>query len=209
MKPASENESAVAERTRQRILESALRVFVERGFQGATVREIAAAAGVTHGLIRHYFKTKETVWRAAVDLAVDEFSASLGPLLRVSSPPGDDVADQARSSMTIFLHTAADHPELIRLIIVEGTEGGKRFDYIRERLQDMGDVASPVFDELQARGYVRQFDNDSFFMFYLLAGAAPFALRGLSDWLVAGDLGNADVTETHIQRVLQTLLPER
>ncbi len=52
---------------RQLILEAALDVFAEQGFEGATTKEIAARAGVTHGLIYFYFASKEELYQAAFE----------------------------------------------------------------------------------------------------------------------------------------------
>jgi len=51
---------------RARIRDAALRLFGERGFERTTIREIAAAAGVSSGLARHHFGSKEAL-RAACD----------------------------------------------------------------------------------------------------------------------------------------------
>jgi AcrR family transcriptional regulator len=50
-----------AEWRRERLLDAALEVFVGRGFDGATVKDIAAAAGVTQGLLYHYFPGKDAL----------------------------------------------------------------------------------------------------------------------------------------------------
>lgn len=50
---------------RQQILEAALAVIAEHGFEGATTKEVAARADVTHGLIYFYFKDKEDLFAAA------------------------------------------------------------------------------------------------------------------------------------------------
>jgi len=50
-----------AESTRQRLQEEAIRLFSERGFDGVTVGEVAAAAGVSHMTFFRHFPTKESV----------------------------------------------------------------------------------------------------------------------------------------------------
>ncbi|NJP53776.1 TetR/AcrR family transcriptional regulator [Streptomyces sp. SBST2-5] len=55
--------------TRDRILEAAREVFSERGYDKASVRGIAKAAGVDSALVHHYFGTKEQVFEAAVEVA--------------------------------------------------------------------------------------------------------------------------------------------
>jgi AcrR family transcriptional regulator len=44
---------------RARIRDAALRLFADRGIDGATIRDIAKAAGVSPGLVRHHFGSKE------------------------------------------------------------------------------------------------------------------------------------------------------
>lgn len=54
------------ERKQLAILEAAREVFAERGYAGATIREIARRAGVTHGLVVLHFQKKELLFRAAM-----------------------------------------------------------------------------------------------------------------------------------------------
>jgi AcrR family transcriptional regulator len=54
-----------AERRRQDLVEATLAVVAEAGVRGATVRAIAERAGVTQGLIRHHFRSKEELVAAA------------------------------------------------------------------------------------------------------------------------------------------------
>jgi AcrR family transcriptional regulator len=53
--------TAKAERTRQHILDTALDLFMREGYEAATMREIAGAAGVSLGLAYRYFESKESL----------------------------------------------------------------------------------------------------------------------------------------------------
>ncbi|MGH2503310.1 MAG: TetR/AcrR family transcriptional regulator, partial [Ktedonobacterales bacterium] len=55
---------------RQQILEAALDLFAEQGLAGATSKDIAERAEVTHGLIYFYFTTKEELYKAAFEYAL-------------------------------------------------------------------------------------------------------------------------------------------
>jgi AcrR family transcriptional regulator len=57
--------------TREKIVAAARSHFSEAGFEGATIRGIAAAAAVDPALVHHYFGTKEGVFMAAVNFPVD------------------------------------------------------------------------------------------------------------------------------------------
>jgi AcrR family transcriptional regulator len=52
--------------TRQRIIKTALRVFLRKGYDRASMRQIAAGAGVTKGGIYHHFESKEDLFRQAL-----------------------------------------------------------------------------------------------------------------------------------------------
>lgn len=54
-------------RTRKKILDAALRLFAEKGYDRATMRQIAVLAGVAPGSIYHYFATKEHLVQAFYD----------------------------------------------------------------------------------------------------------------------------------------------
>lgn len=53
-------------KTRQLILESALSCFAERGYNGASMSEIAKLAGVQKSLLQYHFGTKEGLWQACL-----------------------------------------------------------------------------------------------------------------------------------------------
>jgi AcrR family transcriptional regulator len=83
MKTASTEVRKKSDETRARILEAALAVFRERGFERATMREIATAAGVAVGAAYYYFDSKDAIvmafyvqsqgeMRRAIDLRLDE-----------------------------------------------------------------------------------------------------------------------------------------
>lgn len=70
-----------SEATRARILESALAIFRERGFEKSTMREIAKAAGVAVGAAYYYFDSKDAIVMAFYQLAQQEMAPSLDTIL--------------------------------------------------------------------------------------------------------------------------------
>jgi len=55
---------------RAEILDAALKVFARRDLESAKITDIAGQAGVSHGLLYHYFPTKESVFAAIIERAV-------------------------------------------------------------------------------------------------------------------------------------------
>jgi AcrR family transcriptional regulator len=85
MSPRSDEQNAqVRDERREQILSAALKVFALRGFAATKVGDIAKAAGLSHGLVYHYFASKEEVFYALVRTAV---KASGDSLLMVDALP--------------------------------------------------------------------------------------------------------------------------
>jgi len=69
-----------ADERRIEICRAALQVIAARGFAGTTLRDVAAEAGVVHGLLRHYFGGRDALLAAAFDLAATEATQAFGDL---------------------------------------------------------------------------------------------------------------------------------
>jgi AcrR family transcriptional regulator len=65
------------EETRARIVTAAMRLFGEKGYEGASTRDIAAAAGVNAPALQYYFDNKEGVFRACVEFIAESAWHSL------------------------------------------------------------------------------------------------------------------------------------
>jgi AcrR family transcriptional regulator len=76
--------------TRGLILEAAREAFGERGYDGTSIRQIAAGAGVDPALVHHYFGTKEQLFLAVVQAPIDP--ATLIPKILHGDP--DDLGER-------------------------------------------------------------------------------------------------------------------
>lgn len=72
---------ARGEETRLRIIEAAIGVFGERGFDAATTREIAQRAGVNPPALQYYFENKDGVYRACAEHMASTSRARFDPVL--------------------------------------------------------------------------------------------------------------------------------
>jgi AcrR family transcriptional regulator len=73
-----------SEETRRRILAAALRVFRQRGFEAATMREVAAAAGVALGATYYYFDSKDAIVMAFYEQSQQEMAPALDKIVSAS-----------------------------------------------------------------------------------------------------------------------------
>jgi AcrR family transcriptional regulator len=109
---------------RARIRDAALRLFAERGIDGATIRDIAKAAGVSPGLVRHHFGSKEAL-RDACD------AHALGHLIRIK----ERAVLEGQMANPGFL--PAVHPTVLLLN-----------RYLARSLLDGSPAAASMFDEM-------------------------------------------------------------
>ena len=79
--PAARAPSAKGEQTRERIVDTALRLFHDKGYEATTMRLIAAEAGVSVGNAYYYFPSKQHLVQAYYDLSQERHAVACRPVL--------------------------------------------------------------------------------------------------------------------------------
>lgn len=177
--------------------------FAEKGFKGASLREIAVEADTTHGLIRHHFGTKEDLWRAMVDDFVGRFEERHRPLL--SNIGETDPVELLKAFVANYIRVSAEVPGVSKIIMNDCSQPGPRLDFVMDRMLPIHKAIEPVFLAAQGRGLLRQHDADSFFVFLVMLGSFPFALSGFTNAFYRQQIGSKAGIERHIELVIQTL----
>ena len=108
-------------RTEARILAAASRLFVERGYERTTIREIARAAGVDGGLVMHYFGSKQELFqRVTHDAPVPELTGTADHVTeQILASLADSLANEPVQSLAL-LRSMLTHPDAARAM-QEGT----------------------------------------------------------------------------------------
>lgn len=112
-------------------LDVALEAFAARGFEGASIREIATASGVSHGLLTARFGSKHGLWLAAVEQGMDRLHRHLVAAEQAQSS-AVSLEERLRAVCIRFLETVAAYPAIIQLMNNEGARPGARLDHIVE-----------------------------------------------------------------------------
>jgi TetR/AcrR family transcriptional regulator len=87
--PTSRTQGERADQTRARILDAAIGQFAENGLAGARTEQIAEAAGVNKALLYYYFKSKEELYRSAIESVADGVRAANLAVLESQASPGE------------------------------------------------------------------------------------------------------------------------
>lgn len=84
---------ARGDETRQRIIDAAVQLFGEHGFDGASTRDIATAAGVNAPALLYYFDNKEGLYKACAQYITDDLQARYAPAIKQASDALKNNAD--------------------------------------------------------------------------------------------------------------------
>ena len=101
--------TAKAEETRERIVDAALQLFRERGFDQTTMRDIAAEADVATGAAYYYFRSKEELVMAFYVRTVEEART----LLPIAMARTNDLGRRLRAIIDLKLSQFAEHRRLL------------------------------------------------------------------------------------------------
>ncbi|WP_169805544.1 TetR/AcrR family transcriptional regulator [Novosphingobium rosa] len=194
-----------AEETRARILQKARDSFAEKGFDGASTREIAQEAGVTHSMITYHFGTKDALWREAVrDMfalidaqvnAPDLYEATLDPVERF------------RQQMRRYTRYCAQHPEHARITIAESIRGGPRLEWMIDEFVKQNHAGfMPQLKALMQEGILPRVPPAS--LLYAIVGMAqlPFVLAREAQVALDYDFTQEAAIERHADAILALLL---
>lgn len=112
--------------TRDKILETAIKLFSERGLNGATTKEIAEEAGVNEALIFRYFSTKRELYGAIIERKIAEEPGIEAPLEAYKETRNDWLIFRS-IAMRMFDCVEKD-PTFMRLLYFSALEGHELSD---------------------------------------------------------------------------------
>lgn len=181
---------------RSQILAAAVRVFARSGYHGARVGDIAEEAGVAHGLLYHYFPSKEEVLATVFR---ENWRALLETLRRVEAT--DEPADEKlRGVAKILLRSWRNDPDLVRVMVREVA----RSPHLQAQVDEVRDVflvLQRIVEDGQAHGVFRR-DIDARLASWIIYGGLEELLTG---WVLA-QLPDGDEEVARAERTVVDLV---
>ena len=142
------------EEKENRILASALEVFAQHGFAGATLDEIAAGAGMSKPNLIYYFASKEEIYRAVLGRTLETW---LEPLMALD-PAGEPLAE-IRAYIHRKLEISRDRPQESHLFAGEILAGAPLIrDVLEGELKNLVDEKVAVIRQWIADGNLAPHD---------------------------------------------------
>jgi TetR/AcrR family transcriptional regulator len=141
------------------IVRSAIHLFAEKGFRGATTRELAAALGVTEPVLYQHFRTKSDLYSAIIEAKAVQASDRVNRL-RHYTETNDDRLFFTRVADLILERFEKD-PETTRLLLYSSLERHERSEQFFERVfADFYQVVSGYIQRRIEEGSFRRVHAD-------------------------------------------------
>ena len=155
MTARSASRSRQADARRDELLQTALQLFAQRGFEGTTIADIATATGTAHGLVYHYFASKNELLLAVLERF--SFLPELRRLLDVS--PGREAAEVLTEIALRFSALLRERADLLRLVSRESQTNPIVATALAGVMLEGTQVISSYLDARVAAGELRAHDT--------------------------------------------------
>lgn len=196
-----------SEQTRERIVDAAYHLFIERGYSATSLRDISLGAGVTVGAIYNHFATKEAIWLEVINTRHPYHE--IFPVLKAAE--GETIAAVVRSAANGLVQELLKRPDLLNLMFIEIVEFNARHipDLYQSILPEMFGVSAILQGK---RGRLRQIPMNilvrsfaGLFFSYYITGLLAQNISGITN----DEASLSQVVDLYLFGVLAEDDPER
>jgi len=193
--------------TEQKILETAERLFLEKGFALVSTVEIAREAGCNQALVHYYFRSKELLFQRIFAEKLKSFAASFFEIDKEE----DTFEEKLRRKVEAHFELLMNNPRIPFLILNEVTTNPQRIASMKENLKD---VPVTIFNSLQnmleaeaKKGTIRKISVFDFMITVLSLNIAPFLLFPiLKNVIGLSDVGMTLFLQSRKEENVRTLI---
>lgn len=142
---------------REEILRRAFAAFAREGYDGVSLRALAAECGVSDSLISHHFGSKQQLWQEATDSVFGPLFTRLVELMdALARVPGNDAVAILQTNLPLSLKLVVAEPVAMQFLFREGEANNERSNYLRTTyVQPYLDRIDVLFLQAQAAGKYR------------------------------------------------------
>jgi AcrR family transcriptional regulator len=190
--------SIAQEEKRRLLLEAAVRVFARSGFHDSRVGDITEEAGVAHGLLYHYFTSKDEVLEAVFRDAWGDVLVAFKAIEESDESPREQLGHVA----AILLRSWRRNPDLVRVLVREIG----RSPQVQRQVDELGQAFTSI-ERIVAHGQregVFRSDLDARLLAWIFYGAIEEILTG---W-VLGRLPDGDEDVSLAERTVVDVVCE-
>lgn len=190
--------------TKDNILDAAEEIFVDRGFSGSSMKNIAEQANVAKSLLYHYFSSKRELWDEVIQRRVSQAKLPERMIEMVSSIAADGLeAVRTKKNHTTYFEFLRDNPQFVRMLAWLNAEQAFPMGPPIEMRRDIIEKLT----ELQKKGVFRDDIDPRMFVICFMAICEMWFLSRskISAWL-GDDLNEDEMNEKFIDAAGKILL---
>lgn len=152
----------MAKDTKERILEAALAMFSQNGYDGTNIRELTASLGLVKSSLYKHFESKEDIWNALLDKMIAYYVERFGS--RENMPPVPETLD-GLVGMTMKMVDITIHDEKIvmtrKLLTIEQFRDDRARELATKHfLTGLKEMFAYIFDGMMNKGLLRRDDPE-------------------------------------------------
>jgi AcrR family transcriptional regulator len=115
--------------SKEKVLKAAIRVFSKKGYDGASMREIAESARLTKPMIYYHFKNKQDLYLCLLETHIESLIEGLSAILQ----SGENHMTSLGSIIDLYDETFRSNPEMFYLIQRETTGEGRFVEQLTKK----------------------------------------------------------------------------
>lgn len=160
--------SRIQKRNRKDIIDAAIAVIAETGFEGARMEAISRRSGVSRTNIHYYFRTKEDLHHEVIGCVLEVWD-DLWSALDENGSPREELTKYVRGK----LRASWDYPELSRIFTAEILRGAPLVrDHIENEMKATFDSACQTLEKWMQQGRIAK--SDPAHVFFVIWGATQY-----------------------------------
>lgn len=184
-------------KTKEAICESAIKVFSERGYKGATMDEIAIVAGVAKGTLYYNFNSKEEIFNYIIQRGINSLREKINDTKESSLDEIKKLKKICKIQLTMFF----ENRDFFKVLLSQLWGLEERQNLLRSVIKDYVDDIKVIIDEAIKNGYIKS--NNSSILAHTFFGS--ITSTAIYDLIEEGKEDFNKIIETTLEFTLRGL----
>jgi AcrR family transcriptional regulator len=155
------------------ILDAARKVFLENGFDGATMQQIANEAGINKALLHYYFRSKDRLFEAVF---IEAFGKMVPNLLKIFTSEAE-FTEKIRGLVQTYITALQQYPQIPQFILHELHRNPGRIIELMHSTGINPDFVMNIIRQESKKGTISEIDPHQLMVNLLAMCIFPFAAR--------------------------------
>ncbi len=162
--------------TQEKIVQSATELFLEKGYDRTSVREIASKAKINVSLMNYYFRSKEMLFETIINLLIGKASGALKDVLNADL----ELNEKIRQYICKYIDMLISNPLLISFILAVLNRNPEKLTKLKvvDNLYNT-EIFTKQLNEEYEKGNIKKINSEQFNINMLSLIAFPFAFKHL------------------------------